>query len=85
MLLSALLLLLATAANGLNALVYGPGSLELKLLTAKYVARDGGDASVYAGDDKRTQKQWRKLLYGGEYAEKDVDAPGCARVLTTTE
>eukprot|EP00320_Phaeocystis_rex_P016309 CAMPEP_0119070466 /NCGR_PEP_ID=MMETSP1178-20130426/39281_1 /TAXON_ID=33656 /ORGANISM="unid sp, Strain CCMP2000" /LENGTH=43 /DNA_ID= /DNA_START= /DNA_END= /DNA_ORIENTATION= len=36
---------------GLNTLVYGPGSLELRLITAKLAARDGGNAALYAGPD----------------------------------
>jgi len=68
---------------GLNTLVYGPGSLELRLITAKLAARDGGNAALYAGPDAKAQQRWRSLMYGKESA--DADAPGCARVMTTAD
>ena len=76
-------MLLGVAGSGLNSLTFGPGSLELRLLTAKLAARGGGDAALFAGPDLKTQKRWRSLMYGKEYGGTDADAPGCARVLTT--
>lgn len=70
---------------GLNSLTFGPGSLELRLMTAKLAARNGGDAALYAGPDEKTQRRWRSLMYGKEYGAADADAPGCARVMTTVE
>ena len=70
---------------GLNSLTFGPGSLELRLITAKLAARNGGDAALYAGPDEKAQKRWRSLMYGKEYGDADADAPGCARVMTTVE
>ena len=72
--------LLGVAGSGLNSLVYGPGSLELRLITAKLAARNGGDTALFAGPDGKTQKRWRSLMYGKEYGAADADAPGCARV-----
>ena len=71
--------------TGLNSLTFGPGSLELRLITAKLAARNGGDAALYAGPDEKAQKRWRSLMYGKEYGDADADAPGCARVMTTVE
>ena len=64
--------------TGLNSLTFGPGSLELRLITAKLAARNGGDAALYAGPDEKAQKRWRSLMYGKEYGDADADAPGCA-------
>ena len=63
--------------TGLNSLTFGPGSLELRLITAKLAARNGGDAALYAGPDEKAQKRWRSLMYGKEYGDADADAPGC--------
>jgi len=68
-----------------RTLVYGPGSLEVRLLTAKLAAKQGGDAAVFAGEERTFQKDWRRLMYGKDYADAGMDAPGCARVLGTTE
>ena len=43
-----LMLSLATGTAGMSTLLYGPGSAELKLLAAKYIAKGGGEACVYA-------------------------------------
>ena len=53
----AVLVLLSAVARGSKTLVYGPGTLQLKLLTAKYL---GEDAAVYAGDDERVASKWRR-------------------------
>ena len=82
---SLVLAVLATSAYGLNTLVYGPGTEALRLLTAKLAAQAGYGASLYAGEEGKLQAQWRKLMYGAEYAEGGVDALGCARVLATVE
>lgn len=80
-----LLLALAPVCSSLSTIVYGPGSLELRLLTAKLAARDGFDSSLYAGDEDRVAKQCRSWLYGKEYANAGIDAPGNAKVLQDTE
>ena len=67
-----------------RTLIYGPGSLELRLLTAKLAAKQGGEASVFAGDERSFQKDWRRLMYGKAYADAGIDAEGCARVLGST-
>ena len=81
----AMLASMILGVTGLNSLTFGPGSLELRLITAKLAARNGGDAALYAGPDEKAQKRWRSLMYGKEYGDADADAPGCARVMTTVE
>ena len=79
------LLTASAAAFGLPpALVLGPGSVELRLITAKLAARAGHKAALYTGQEQRAAPLWRKLMYGLEYAKEARDAPDRAQLLTTT-
>ena len=80
------LLLGPHVSNALNTLIYGTGSLELRLLAAKFAARgENNYGAVYAGEDPRVVKQWRKLMYGQEYADGGVCAPNNARLLSSLD
>ena len=81
-----LLSLVAPFAHALNSLVYGPGSLEMKLLITKLAAASPGcTSSFYVGEDEKGAQKCRGLMYGKEYASANVDAEGNGKVLTTIE
>ena len=63
--------------------VFGPGSLELRLLTAKLAARAGYASSIYAGSEQQgMDKRFRRLMYG---KEAESDAQGNARIIVDLE
>lgn len=74
------------SAAALSTLVYGPGSLEIRLLAAKLIAREPDcSAAFYVGEDNpAVTKRCRQLLYGKAAAEDQQD-PENAQVLTSTE
>jgi hypothetical protein len=74
-------MVLGASCKGLNTLVYGQGSLELKLISAKLAAREGANAALF-NPDARIAKQWSKLMYG---RKSEANAPGCARVMESVE
>ena len=77
---------LPSALASASTLVFGPGSLELRLITAKLIAREPGcSAALYVGDEPKAAKKCRRLMYGSDYAEADVDAPENAQVLSSVE
>jgi hypothetical protein len=66
-----------------NVLVFGQGSNELRLLTAKLAARAGYDAAIFEQDEKGAGRSL-KLMYGKEYAKESSDVDERARVLVGT-
>ena len=73
-------------AKPTSTLVYGPGSVELRLIAAKLAARAGIEASLYVDDeDGRQATQCRIWLYGKEYAASGVDVAGNAKILGTID
>mmetsp|Transcript_20146 Transcript_20146/g.51295 ORF Transcript_20146/g.51295 Transcript_20146/m.51295 type:complete len:304 (+) Transcript_20146:1-912(+) len=80
--------LIAVASSALltrsPVVVFGAGSSnELQLLTAKIASRAGHNAAIYSPDDN-TAKNWRRIMYGQEYAQEGADADGNARVIIGT-
>ena len=66
-----------------RTLVFGAGSQELRLITAKLAARAGHEVAVF-GDESSAQP-WRRLMYGKAYAEAGLDEKDRAAVLTDTD
>ena len=67
---SAAVLLTSAATSvllGANApiVVLGPGSLDMRLLTAKLAAKSGFDTTLFAGQG--AQQLWWEQMYGEEY------------------
>ena len=62
--------------------VLGPGSLDLRLLTAKLAARSGFPTSIIAGQG--AQQLWWEQMYGEEYVAGESDT-GKARLLTSSD
>ena len=63
-----------------GAVVFGPGSLDLRLVTAKLLARAGFQSATFS--ERGTERRLRNLMYGGEYADRGIDAPNCASVIS---
>lgn len=74
------LLALVSFADGLSTVVYGPQSRELLLLTSKLAAREGVDTFTICAPG--TESGCRRLMYGTEYADADVDEPGMAKPIS---
>ena len=62
--------------------VLGPGSLDMRLLTAKLAAQSGFPTSIIAGQG--AQQLWWETLYGEDYIPGE-DATGKVRLLTRND
>jgi hypothetical protein len=77
---SFLVFLSVVQVDGLSTVVYGPQSRELLLLTSKLAARE--QIATYAICAPGTEAGCRRLMYGAEYADAGVDAPGNAKPIS---
>jgi len=66
-------------------LVVGPGSLEVRLITAKLAAQAGHTAALYSGGDAKAEQAWRKLMYGKDYSDAGVDVNESAAIISSVE
>ena len=66
-----------------GVVLFGPGSNEVKLITAKLAARAGFSASYICGAGE--EQTARALLYGKDYANAGVDEPGNVQLVVTSE
>lgn len=55
-----------------NVMIVGPGSWNMKLVIAKKCQQAGYSTFIEASTTN-CQEQWRKLMYGAEYATAEVD------------
>ena len=69
--------LLLAPVDGLSTVVYGPQSRELLLLTSKLAARENVETCTVCAPG--AESGCRRLMYGVEYANAEVDAPGKAK------
>lgn len=63
--------------------VFGPGSLDVRLTIAKLAAREGFGTTLITGDG--AQQQWRRIMYGPDYAEAGRDDPECAQLASGSD
>ena len=66
--------------SGLSTVLYGPQERVMLLLTAKLAAKQGLEAAAIC--ESGAQQLCRRFMYGAEYAEKNVDDKGKARLIS---
>ena len=74
---------LAGFSNGLSTVMYGPKNRELLFVAAKVAAKEEIETSCVCAPGSETLA--RKLMYGAEYSENDVDEPGRAKPISSGE
>jgi len=82
LLLGSLLLSLINALAP-STVVYGPGSSELVILTAKIAAREG--VETFCITKAGSEKGCRKLMYGIDYSKAGIDEEGKAKPISEPE
>lgn len=76
-----LLIAISSVVDAFSTVIYGPSQRELLFLTSKIAAREGIDASCICAPG--TEGLARKLMYGKDYSEKEIDEAGRAKPIST--